>query len=1231
MYNSQPKLQRSFSSSNLHATERIHEYVSKQERHQGNTPDLKREVTKSSMIIPTFGSMRDYHPDLPVFLLKLLVNIGTLKAIEQARLVNWCRAARSLVPLNTTADGNCLLHSISMYVFGVHDRQLNLRRFIYRKLMAENRFTGQIYTRWKAEQELALHEVQTDFNSGEMRTDWDSVVQAACPKPFPYGNQGPPLQSLEDIHVFTASNILARPIIVICDRMHRSLDGRSFQPSRMGGIYLPLLRNPSECEKTPIVLCYWQNHFMPLLNAEDFDLVVTAKKDHPDSQLCIPLVYEDLSRMPVRFLLGSDIQEDLVHAYLDCMDIPLYGGEGMQNLNHVSAAILKFKPPPAWSVELMWSLFSLAREMFNESLSKPTSPSGDRSDRSPVLPRAGCLPGQPVRQQGEVMPKITRSQSSQSPLMSPTYSQPSGPPTPKHNDVLPHASELCKGNGTKKCTNLAANPLYGLCDQCYKEFMEPVVKSEQQQQHLYSRYDTPPKQFLQPVSPIEFPSSGRLETTEVMMQPRYRDNRTIQKCLKTSCPNPGLDFFEGLCRSCYDEKMSGSPIGDMTAPFDEKMNAATCRRKSDVPPVEASKQLVRRVPSNESRTDPMYQYRKEMMYDPVRSEACAPTRMEDRNTRRNEPRDNSRVTAATIVEPSRVAMPQRVKTLCADPGCQEQPVAGSQLCQSCMDRGKADCMTEGCRNKATDREVPLCEKCRKEQMDVVSKREDPVKKRPPEKPETSVFEAPHVYPSFDKPNHVIQASSLYDDPHRPELTWQQAYHRNGSSTALHPMCRESACNHRAAADKEGLCNECFMSKTILENRKRQTIERKCLAPGCHGIVKDDFGSLCEACYKQMAREPLAGLSSSGKLLDHVAAPTTTWQYEQDFPEMSRPGRLSASSGHEIASTYRSTTSDTYAEPSPLRYAMATGVSNVPPPLPPARIIPPSGAVPSGVTAPGVKHVYINEGYEQGLYSLQPPATSRCIMAGCGNEANEKLNGLCDRCYQQSVKQEELLRTKKERQAVHAQMQPPAKPSKLPSDSPYLNPVPCKTLGCPHTGIREHGFMCIICHGKAIDRANRTLANREPPAYEGVGGGAIELGSRQQPQPEPIYDEPRIHQEIDVGQRQPSQECSTPGCTFFASPEYGSLCSKCFLEKTKSDVIRPKQDSPGEKQQVPRRSDELYYLQRGPLYTASSMASTSDVGLYGLLGNQPCRKPGCNMYGRTEQGGYCSKCYNEPIM
>ena len=104
--------------------------------------NLAREVTKSSMIIPTFNKMMDLDPRLARFTLGLVTDNNALDAMERDGVINWCMHSRTLIPLKVDPDGNCLMHSISVYIWGVHDRKLNLRRFLHRKLVGEDRFDG---------------------------------------------------------------------------------------------------------------------------------------------------------------------------------------------------------------------------------------------------------------------------------------------------------------------------------------------------------------------------------------------------------------------------------------------------------------------------------------------------------------------------------------------------------------------------------------------------------------------------------------------------------------------------------------------------------------------------------------------------------------------------------------------------------------------------------------------------------------------------------------------------------------------------------------------------------------------------------------------------------------------------------------------------------------------------------------------------------------------------------
>ena len=134
------KLIRTFSASNLGAARHIHEYIADQEKSLGDRPPaLTREVTKSSMIIP---SLQNMSPDLRRLTLNMVIDTPTLHDLEMEKSINWCSSARNLVPLKTDGDGNCLMHALSLYIWGVHDRNLTIRRFIHRKLVLENRFEG---------------------------------------------------------------------------------------------------------------------------------------------------------------------------------------------------------------------------------------------------------------------------------------------------------------------------------------------------------------------------------------------------------------------------------------------------------------------------------------------------------------------------------------------------------------------------------------------------------------------------------------------------------------------------------------------------------------------------------------------------------------------------------------------------------------------------------------------------------------------------------------------------------------------------------------------------------------------------------------------------------------------------------------------------------------------------------------------------------------------------------
>ena len=97
------------------------------------------------MIIPTFNKMMEIDPRLARYTLGLVTDNNALDTMERDGVINWYKHSRTLIPLAVDPDGNCLMHSISVYIWGVHDRKLNLRRFLHRKVAGEDRFDGMLF------------------------------------------------------------------------------------------------------------------------------------------------------------------------------------------------------------------------------------------------------------------------------------------------------------------------------------------------------------------------------------------------------------------------------------------------------------------------------------------------------------------------------------------------------------------------------------------------------------------------------------------------------------------------------------------------------------------------------------------------------------------------------------------------------------------------------------------------------------------------------------------------------------------------------------------------------------------------------------------------------------------------------------------------------------------------------------------------------------------------------
>ncbi|XP_032750831.1 tumor necrosis factor alpha-induced protein 3 isoform X1 [Rattus rattus] len=251
---------------------------------------------------------------------KALIDRSVQASLESQKKLNWCREVRKLVALKTNGDGNCLMHAACQYMWGVQDTDLVLRKALCSTLKETD--TRNFKFRWQLESLKSQEFVETGlcYDTRNWNDEWDNLVKMASAD-TPAARSGLQYNSLEEIHIFVLSNILRRPIIVISDKMLRSLEsGSNFAPLKVGGIYLPLHWPAQECYRYPIVLGYDSQHFVPL---------VTLKDSGPEIR-AVPLVNRERGRfedLKVHFLTDPEheMKEKLLKEYLMVLEIPVQG------------------------------------------------------------------------------------------------------------------------------------------------------------------------------------------------------------------------------------------------------------------------------------------------------------------------------------------------------------------------------------------------------------------------------------------------------------------------------------------------------------------------------------------------------------------------------------------------------------------------------------------------------------------------------------------------------------------------------------------------------------------------------------------------------------------------------------------------------------------------------------------------------------------------------------------
>jgi len=115
---------------------------------------------------------------------------------------------------------------------------------------------------------------------------------------------------LDSVHVLMLAHALRRPVVILASPTQRDPFGVPLTPIFFRGIYLPFERLPSQCCRQPLVLCFQDAHFMPL---------VPVAAPEGACAIRVPLADGNGQELPLRFALEEELKRkwELVRKYLD--------------------------------------------------------------------------------------------------------------------------------------------------------------------------------------------------------------------------------------------------------------------------------------------------------------------------------------------------------------------------------------------------------------------------------------------------------------------------------------------------------------------------------------------------------------------------------------------------------------------------------------------------------------------------------------------------------------------------------------------------------------------------------------------------------------------------------------------------------------------------------------------------------------------------------------------------
>lgn len=146
-------------------------------------------------------------------------------------------------------------------------------------------------------------------------------------------------QYLEQIHVFVLANVLRRPIIVYGEPFLSGFSGDSIESNEFVGVYLPLLCSAPQCWRSPVILIFYYDHFMPLLRRSDDDCSLAETVE-----AAVPLVKADMEMLRILFLLENEegsTANFLIRQFLNIREVSMLEPNSRESVDVLCAQITR--------------------------------------------------------------------------------------------------------------------------------------------------------------------------------------------------------------------------------------------------------------------------------------------------------------------------------------------------------------------------------------------------------------------------------------------------------------------------------------------------------------------------------------------------------------------------------------------------------------------------------------------------------------------------------------------------------------------------------------------------------------------------------------------------------------------------------------------------------------------------------------------------------------------------